>query len=351
MPRVHKNSLKLAGLYLVIIMSISLFFSVALYTVSVNELNRGLRRPTARSVIDQLPNEFGAIMRLRLRQEREAQIQRAQEHMVRSLVVINAFILVGAGLVSYYLAYRTLRPIEEAHEAQARFTADASHELRTPIAAMQAETEVALLDPRLTLADAKTQLTSNLEELAKLTALTEGLLGLARFENAPTDMQNVALQEVINGACTQVAHGAQQKQITIVPPTADLTGIDVRGDKTLLIEALVIVLDNAIKYSKRQTTITVAVKTDRKQAAVSVADSGQGIAEADLPHIFERFYRVDTARTKQNAHGGSDGYGLGLSLAHRIVEMHGGSIAVASKVGSGSTFTLRLPMSTTAQAK
>lgn len=334
----HKNSVKLAGLYLVIIMAISLFFSVSLYTVSVSEIERGLRRPTPHSVIDQLPAEFGNSMRMRLEQEHDEQLDQARGHVLQSLIVINLFIFVGAGIVSYYLAYRTLRPIEEAHEAQARFTADASHELRTPIAAMQTETEVTLMDPHLTLADAKKQLTSNLEELAKLTTLTEGLLGLARFENAQAEAQKVVLADIVTAAHEQVATLAKQKHIQVKLPAE--ASMEVLGDKTLLIEVLVIVLDNAIKYSDAKTTISITATEDHKQACIAISDEGQGIAAADLPHIFERFYRADTARNKQQA----DGYGLGLSLAHRIVELHGGTISATSTVGKGSTFTICLPM-------
>jgi two-component system, OmpR family, sensor histidine kinase CiaH len=334
----HRSSLKLAGLYLTIIMTISLFFSVSLYNVSMEELGRGLRGPGPRSVIEAMPG-YGSNLRMLLEEERENQFEQARERVTQKLVVINLLILIGAGFLSYYLAYRTLKPIEEAHEAQARFTADASHELRTPIAAMQTETEVALMDPKLTLVDAKQQLTSNLEELAKLTNLTESLLGLAQYEgDTRPDMESVALGSVLKSATEKIQPLADQKRITIQIPQA--VEERVRANEQLLAEVLVIVLDNAVKYSDKKSAIVVVVRQEHKQILIDITDHGQGIRATDLPHIFDRFYRADTARNKQHV----DGYGLGLPLAKRIMALQGGDISAVSKVGEGSTFTISIPV-------
>ena len=333
----HRSSVKLAGLYLAIIMAISLFFSVSLYNVSMEELNRGLRGPGPRAIIETMP-EYGTNVRLRLMEEHEYQFEQARERVLQRLFVVNLLILIGAGFLSYYLAYRTLKPIEEAHEAQARFTSDASHELRTPIAAMQTETEVTLMDPKLTLKEAKAQLTSNLEELAKITSLTESLLGLAQYENVDIDVTPIALGPVVRAAQDKVESLAAKKSITIQAP--DEIEEKVQGNEQLLIETLVILLDNAIKYSPDKTTIKIAVRKVNKQLAIDISDQGQGIRAADLPHIFDRFYRADAARNKQQV----DGYGLGLSLAQRIVALQGGTLSATSSVGEGSTFTITLSL-------
>lgn len=333
----HKNSLRLAGLYLGIIMAISLFFSASLYNISLRELGRGLRGPNSHSIIEDMPG-FESMFRQQLQDERQDQFEQARSRVIQSLFVINLLILVGAGFLSYYLAYRTLKPIEEAHEAQARFTSDASHELRTPIAAMQTETEVALMDPELSLDEAKRQLTSNLEELSKLTALTEGLLGLARYDDAQINKDPIKVESIVSAALERVTPLAKQKKISIDVPQ-EITE-QVQGNSLLLTEALVIVIDNAVKYSDEKTTISIDISQSHKGITIAVSDHGQGIRATELPHIFDRFYRADAARNKQKV----DGYGLGLSLARRIVELHGGTITVTSKVGEGSKFSINIPL-------
>lgn len=333
----HKNSLRLAGLYLVVIMAISFFFSVCLYNVSLGEINSGLKRVGQPNMMQGIPG-YGKDLRNRLEEQRELQFELARDNVLQSLIIINVLILVGAGFLSYYLAYRTLKPIEEAHEAMARFTSDASHELRTPIAAMQTETEVSLMDPKLTLEEAKFQLSSNLEELSKLTTLTEVLLGLAQYDNSQLGKTPVKIDSVIQAALEGINPFAEQKNIKLNIP--EKIEEQVLGDETLLTEALFIVLDNAVKYSEDDKLITLEVTKSNNEVQLSVIDQGRGISSTELPHVFERFYRADAARSKQDIVG----YGLGLSLAQRIIGLHNGSIKVTSKIGEGSTFTIILPL-------
>lgn len=338
--KIHQNSLRLAGFYLAILMAISLFFSVGVYQLSTNELERSLRwQPGTSSILNRLPlNDFTQNALELLRQEREAQLREAKARVVQRLLLINVLILLGGGLLSYYLALRTLKPIEEAHEAQSRFTADASHELRTPIAAMQTETEVALMDPKLTLGKAKALMRSNIEELSKLTALSEGLLRLARSEHDELALSPIPLAAAVQKAVDNVMPLAEKKHILIRfdPPAGD---IQVHGEPASLTEALVIILDNAIKYSSEKTEVRVTVEPTGKDVVVKIADAGIGIKAAELPHIFGRFYRADSSRSKHK----TNGYGLGLAIAKRIVEMHHGDISVTSKPSKGSVFSVRLP--------
>lgn len=332
----HKTSLRLAGLYLAILMTISLFFSLTLYNTSMNELERGLRRPTQAFNSPIVPG-FSADIRQQLLAERQDQYDQARDHIVGQLVMINIAILVGGGLLCYYLALRTLKPIEEAHEAQSRFTADASHELRTPITAMRSENEVALMDPKLSLATAKKQLQSNIEELEKLTNLSDGLLRLAQVENNHLIKSPVELQGLIDNAISRVLPHAEKKHMLVESKIK--TKSKVSGDEASLIEALVTILDNAVKYSPDKSTVHIDVKDAHHGVTIAIKDTGIGIKASEVAHIFDRFYRADTSRTKQNV----EGYGLGLALAKSIIEAHSGKITVDSKPGVGSTFTLTLP--------
>jgi len=334
----HKTSLKLAALYLTIIMAISLAFSINLYNISIREIDRGLRRQQQAVVTDfpniqaQDPNPFGQFT-----QERVSNLNDSKNQLITNLILINAIILVGGGLLSYYLARRTLMPIEEAHKKQVRFTADASHELRTPIAAMRTEIEVALMKPNLDLAQAKKQLVSNLEELGKLTTLSENLLRLSKNDIISLEKTPISVDEIVSAAIGQVVPVAEQKSI-LISSKID-SKLQVLGDKSSLQEVITTILDNAVKYSNDKTEVKVNAKKETDYVVISVIDQGIGIKEADLPHIFERFYRADSARTKANGNG----YGLGLSIAKSVIDLHEGFIEVKSQPGKGSTFTIKLP--------
>jgi two-component system sensor histidine kinase CiaH len=332
----HKASLRLATFYLAIIMAISLFFSFNLYHVSVQEFDRQLgRQNNFLQDFSGFPSNFEQ----RFFRERQMEFSDAKGRVLSRLILINLLILLGGGILSYYLAKLTLRPIEEAHDAQSRFTADASHELRTPIAAMRSEIEVALMNSKLTLPQAKELLNSNLEELEKLTALSEGMLSLARLENQEAVMQPVDIEALCKAAISQTLPLAEQKNILI---TSDIQpNLKTVGDNAGLTEVLVILLDNAIKYSPNNTEVTLSAKSDQKQILLVVTDQGQGIKSAELPHIFERFYRADVSRSKSENE--PNGYGLGLSIAKRMVKMHNGTISAKSKLKHGTIMTVKLP--------
>ncbi len=335
----HKGSIKLAGLYLAIMMAISIFFSANVYQLSVQEFERGFRGPVGGVSVafGRVGPSFTTQARDILQEELEQQYQEAKARVVRRLILTNIFILVGGGVLSYFLALRTLKPIEEAQEAQNRFTADASHELRTPITAMRTENEVTLMDPKLTLAKAKKQISSNIEELEKLTQLSEGLLRLASLENNDLKKEEIKAIAVVNKALNRVLPLAEKKNI-LINTKIDKNGV-VIGDESSLVEALVILLDNAVKYSPPKTEVKVTLEKKPRHIAINVVDQGIGIKASELPHIFERFYRADSSRSKQSING----YGLGLAIAKNIADLHGGLLTATSKPGHGSTFSLILP--------
>lgn len=330
----HNASIKLASLYLLIILFISLVFSSWLFNLSLSEISQSiLHVPPPIERIRNADPEFAQ----ELYKAQEEAISEARNRLLYQLTIINVVITVGGGILSYVLARRTLNPIEKAHEAQSRFTADASHELRTPITAMRTETEITLTEPKLTLKAAKAQLESNIEELDKLTALSDGLLRLARLDNGTLKFERTELKSIIDDAVSRVSALAEQKSQKVTVRRVE--GISVEADQTSFTDALVILLDNAIKYSPQNSTITIGAKQQRQHILIDISDQGIGIAAKDLPLIFDRFYRVDQSRTKNKVHG----YGIGLSIVRSIIEAHRGSITVKSKLDQGTTFTISLP--------
>jgi two-component system sensor histidine kinase CiaH len=327
----HSAALKLTLWYLAIIMTISIAFSFSLYHVSSDDLGRNVNRQI-RYFNDLLaPDEsqnFGTL--------RQHQLDEDLRHLRGSLILFNLFVLLGGGAASYWLARRTLQPIELALVAQSRFASDASHELRTPLAAIQTENEVALRNKSLTKPQAVQIIESNLEEVAKLRVLSEGLLRLASGNGQIDNPQPVAVKDIAEQALARYQKTAANNKIKL---TSKLDESSVSGDKDSLVELLSIFIDNAIKYSPSGNKVEVSSRQRNKNVLVSIKDNGMGIKKAELPHIFERFYRSDSSRSK----AGGSGYGLGLAIAKKIIEAHHGYIEVASTPGKGTVFTLHLP--------
>jgi heavy metal sensor kinase len=232
-----------------------------------------------------------------------------------------------------------LSRIEAAFLRVSQFTADASHELRTPIALIRTEAEIALRKARGE-AEYRETLGHILSEAEQTSALIESLLSFARADagRETLEMQKINLREIIQQAARDwsPAIGAQNLQFTENISRVDLF---VTGDKNALARLAGILLDNAIKYTPAPGTIDLTLEENNQKAILAIRDSGIGISPEDQAKIFERFYRVDKARTR--ALGGS---GLGLAIAKWIVEHHSGRIIVTSSPGAGSIFVVELPL-------
>ena len=322
---------RLTAAYSLIIALVSMLFSLVIYDVSVHQLDASFRGHYMRA------QAFDGSMVFSQPFDIESEIEQAHNKLRLQLIYLNVFIIAAGAGASYFLARRTLRPIEQSLAAQSRFTADASHELRTPLAAMQTEIEVALRG-QLTETEARELLQSNLEEVAKLRNLSDGLLRLARAHEQSPQLAPVDLTTVAREAAGSLEILAAKKGVSIeVSLPAELM---VNGDAGSLRELIIILLDNAIKYGGEDHIVRLGMRARGRYALLSVADQGSGIPVTDLPRIFDRFYRADASRH----HAGVGGYGLGLAIARSIAEIHLGDLIATNLPEGGAIFTLKLPL-------
>jgi heavy metal sensor kinase len=230
--------------------------------------------------------------------------------------------------------------LDRAFRRQQQFTADASHELRTPLAVLRSEADVALERPR-TAIEYQQALVSIRSDAASMARLLSDLLTLARADGGRETLtrEPLALDVLAEEVLATMAPLAQARGVHLERSSKDWQPVMVSGDQTRLMELTVNLIDNGLKYTPEGGSVTVSVGREHDDAILRVADTGIGIAAQHLPHLFERFYRVDQARGRSE--GGS---GLGLALSQWIVQTHGGSIAVTSQLGQGTTLTVRLPL-------
>jgi heavy metal sensor kinase len=230
--------------------------------------------------------------------------------------------------------------IERAFDEVRQFSSDAAHELKTPLTALRGEMEVALRKEREP-AEYRAVLESGLEEAAKLERIVDDLLLLARTDAASGTLGNepVALDEVVLEAYEETRRLAERMGISLVLNKLDEVGI--RGNALLLKRLLVNLIDNGIKYNRPGGNVSVALELEGggNEARLVVEDTGIGIPAESLPHLFDRFYRVDKARSRDVG-----GTGLGLAIVERVAEAHGGKVTVESKPGVGSRFAVVLPL-------
>jgi signal transduction histidine kinase len=340
----HSATLKLTGWYLLILMTISLIFSVAIYSITVGEVGDRLEQLQSRferSGVVPVPTDDD-LHNPRYTAFRIDQDSRAKGNLLISLAYVNILILITGGAASYAMARRTLRGIESAHEAQSRFTSDASHELRTPLAVMKMELELALKDKNLSKAELREILESNLEEVDKLSRLSQMLLQLSKAEYDKIEMTRLDLAHIVKNVVKRQNQLPERIRIT----TAHMTPA-AYGNTSSIEELVMVLVDNALKYSPSDSLVTIKLSKRSGKTCLEITNTGNGIAPENLPHIFDRFYRADASRTG----GEKSGYGLGLALAKKIVEIHHGELSATSAVNHATTFTVLLPTFRQTQAK
>lgn len=314
-------------------------------------------------------------------------IQEVQRQLLLLLALGLPFILLAAGLGGWFLASNALNPIdritrearqisaddlhrrlnlklpndevgrlaatfdqmlarlEDAFQRQKRFIADASHEMRTPLTILKGDVEVALNRPRS--ADEYRETLEMINETTdRLTALVEELFLLARADNQqfPLQVKQLDLAGLLRQDVNNLLPQALEKKITLILNAPN--ELPIKADSAKLSRLFINLVDNALKYSNPGAAVTVTAGIVNDQAQVAVIDTGPGIGPEHLAHLFERFYRVDKARSHQIADAdGSSGAGLGLSIAAWLAKIHNGRIEVESQVGQGTTFTVWLPLS------
>lgn len=315
MIRKNKPYLKLTFMYASILCLVSIIFSTIIYSNTVNSFNvRPIEifygkvyssNEKAKEAINKRDNEI-------------------KKELLFHLIVLDSMIIILGTIGSYFLSKKTLKPIEENLELQMEFISNASHELKTPITIISMENEVLLKQKKHTEDELLDQIKSNLEEVQNLSKLVNILLELAR--NNKITLEKVKVFDVANNSINKLSSLAKKKNITILN---NITNLEINANKDILEEVMVIIIDNAIKYSDKNTTIKLYSKNNK----IFIEDEGIGIKEKDIKYIFDRFYRGDKSHS-------SEGYGLGLSLAKHLTEKMKMKITAYNNHDKGSTFII-----------
>jgi two-component system, OmpR family, sensor kinase len=232
-----------------------------------------------------------------------------------------------------------LASLEESYRSQKQFVADASHELRAPLTAIQGNLELVRRHPTMAAAEREEAINEASREASRLSMLVADLLSLARADSGmPLRHERLELDRVLLEAVAQSHHLARGQSLEVAAPHP----VQVVGDRDRLKQLILIVLDNALKYTPPGGKVSVSLQVTGNKALLEVQDTGIGINREDLPRVFERFFRADPARQRDKG-----GTGLGLPIARWIVDQHGGAIKLASSPGRGTRAVITMPVSLT----
>lgn len=261
----------------------------------------------------------------------------AMAELIITSLLVGVLALLAFFFVSLLLANLALKPVETAWNKQKQFVADASHELKTPLTVILANQKILLAHPEQTVRQQRQWIENTQSEGDRMKSLVEDLLFLAKSDDAAgkETLSDVNFSDIAQGCILSFASLAFESGITLSDNIRP--GIVLPGSESKLRRLCGILLDNALKYANAGGKVDLELRAEGNCALMSVHNSGDPIPEEELPHLFERFYRVDRARS-------AGGYGLGLSIAQSIVHAHGGKISVASAAGTGTTFLISLPL-------
>ena len=254
------------------------------------------------------------------------------------LIILGLAALIIAAIIGHIMAGRAIIPLKEAYEKQRQFAADASHELRTPLAVVMASADLLLMDQSITNPFLKQVIGDVKSEVQKMTKLVADLLMVASSDNnaLKVTIKKFDLGELLQQNIRMMTPLAEKKDIVL--SGENIQKVEMQADEQKIKQLILILVDNAIKYTPKGGNVTIRIENINEAAVTfSVQDSGIGIAKEDQDKIFERFYRVDKARSREIG-----GNGLGLSIASEIVRLHEGKISVESELGQGTKFIVEL---------
>jgi two-component system sensor histidine kinase CiaH len=314
-----KARFKLTALYVVIVAVIIFGFSLFLY------------QSVRQNLIDSSEEDFAGI------ESHHHFIQQTLDSIQNEFIFTDLFILLLAAFLSYSLAGRTLEPIQNSVEAQKKFASNASHELRTPLAVMRNDIEVLLRNASPNKEAINATLRSNLEEIQTMSGIIESLLVLARSDNhVALPMSDIDLKQILNGVIGKVKPLADKKGVEL---TIDDTSIpNTQGNADSMRRAILNVLENGIHHTPRGGSVKVSVEKTKRNVLIKIIDTGSGISPKDLPHVFDRFYKG------QSAEGDNMGTGLGLAIVKETVNQHQGTVTIESIEGKGTAVIFALPL-------
>jgi len=308
------------------VLAVSISFSAVLYPVLVRESDRTSRQQE-QALLFRIRERFGGevVLTEPLLAEFGAARRDARGAIIDTLILLNGAVLIISGIGAYFLALRTLEPIAKSFDAQSQFAADASHALRTPLAVMRTELELAKRE-------GKSEELQNrlLYEIDGMTRLIEGLLVLARGSSQSHSWEKTDIGELLSSQASAVA--------TIYPKLS----FETKGEQVeevwalpwALREVVKIVLENAAKHSPKEGAITLVAEQSRSSIIITISDQGPGVSEEERAHIFERFYRGSHAQ---------EGHGLGLAVARQLMVLQKGSIALDESYTEGARFSIKIP--------
>lgn len=318
----NKAIIKLTSYYSAGVFIILIIFNVLVYGLFINSIHDETNERREHAPFE-----------VEIEELEESQITELQDDLVSILLISDAIIFIIALITAYIISKRTLEPLEKAYAKQKRFVADAAHELRTPLAVMQAGSEVALNNTR-TESEYRNFIKEFLEEVKRLTTLSNDLLFLASSNNENLQsFSKISLSEICKKQIHSIKPYSDIKNILIENKIED--NIFIKGKNDDIIRLLVNLLKNSIDYNKENGSVSLALKKINSNTVLSIKDTGIGIKKENIPYIFDRFYKADNSRVNN-----ASGTGLGLAIVKEIVNEHNAIIKVSSTLGQGTIFEI-----------
>ena len=300
--------------------------------------------------INSLDNGFGTFNDLGLHYEKRTTVNATYvafadtsstsswESLAVSLLIAAIAILVVFFVISFFLSNWALRPVKEAWESQKQFVADASHELKTPLTVILANNSILLKHSQDSIASQSQWIESTQVEAQNMQGLVNEMLELAQVESrAAIEHSMLDFSDLVDGIALQFESVAFERGCEYRENVKE--GLLVDGDESRLRKAVSTLIENALKYVDEKGVVTITLRANDRKSILEISNTGTAISKEDIPHIFDRFYRTDKARTS-----GTGGYGLGLAIAREIAREHNGDITCESNEKAGTVFTMTLPL-------